>query len=123
MGGSDQVEVLVVDDSHDLAELLTYVLEEKGYTVRMALNGAQALEMVAERVPHCVILDVHMPAMNGREFAQALRARYHDDIVLIAVSGHAQTDGEVAFTYGIVDHYFQKPFDFAELDKILPVLR
>ena len=63
-----------------------------------------------------------MPGMNGHEFAQILRERYNDDIVLIAMSGHASTVPEVAATFGIVDHYFQKPFDFAELDKILPSL-
>jgi DNA-binding response OmpR family regulator len=57
-----------------------------------------------------------------REYAQRVRAQYQDDIVLITISGHAATEPEVIATFSIADHYLQKPFEFSELDKILPWL-
>jgi DNA-binding response OmpR family regulator len=122
MGGSDEVRVLVVDDSADLAEAIALLLRDKGYTVRTATDGAAALALIGESAVHCVILDVRMPNMDGHEFARHLRAQYRDDIVLIAISGHSATEPEVAATFSIVDHYLQKPFDFGALGKILPSL-
>ena len=122
MSNNDEVSVLVVDDSTDLAEAVGLLLTAKGYSVRTATDGAAALALIAEAAPHCVILDVRMPNMDGHEFARHLRAQYRDDIVLIAISGHASTDPEVMATFNIVDHYLQKPLDFAELDRILPHL-
>jgi CheY-like chemotaxis protein len=122
MGSRDEVSVLVVDDSADLVEAIGLLLHSKGYAVRTATDGAAALALISEWAPHCVILDVRMPNMDGYEFARHLRAQYRDDIVLIAISGHAATEPEVSATFSIVDHYLQKPLDFAELDKILPSL-
>lgn len=118
----DAVTVLVVDDAADLAELIGAALEAKGYSVRTALDGHDAMAMVEAMQPHCVILDVQMPRLDGYQFAQRLRAKYGDDIVLIAMSGRARDEPEVAGTFRIVDHYLQKPFAFAELDKVLPDL-
>ncbi len=122
MNLTDAVTVLVVDDAADLAELIGAALEVKGYSVRTALDGHDAMALVEAMQPHCVILDVQMPRLDGYRFAQQLRAKYGDDIVLIAMSGHAPDQPQVAGTFRIVDHYLQKPFDFAELDKILPDL-
>lgn len=122
MAARDEVNVMVVDDSPDLAEAIGELLRGKGYTVRIATDGASALALIAEAAPHIIILDVRMPRMDGHEFARHLRAQYGDDIVLIAISGHAPTEPEVMATFRIVDHYLQKPVDFVDLDKILPHL-
>lgn len=122
MASADEVSVLVVDDSTEIAEVIALHLGANGYTVRTTTDGASALALVAASIPHCVILDVRMPAMDGHDFARHLRAQYQDDIVLIAISGHAATHPDVMATFGIVDHYLEKPFDFDELDKILPSL-
>jgi DNA-binding response OmpR family regulator len=122
MSGRDDVNVLVVDDSVDLAEGIGALLNSKGYAVRTATDGLAALALIGQETPHCVILDVRMPNMDRYEFARHLRAQYRNDIVLIAMSGHATTEPEVLATFSIVDHYLRKPLDFGELDKILPLL-
>jgi DNA-binding response OmpR family regulator len=122
MARNDEVSVLVVDDSAELSEVIGLALKSRGYVVRTATDGAIALAMIARSLPHCIILDVRMPNMDGYEFARHLRAQYRDDIVLIAISGHAPTEPQVLATFSIVDHYLQKPIDLGELDKILPAL-
>lgn len=122
MDHANAVEVLIVDDTPDLRELISDELSAKGYSVRTAQDGAEAISLIEQQQPHCVILDVLMPRLDGYAFSRQLRARYGDDIVLIAMSGYGHEHPEVAGTFNIVDHYLQKPFDLTELDKILPDL-
>lgn len=120
--GSDEVRIVVVDDEAESAASLAAYLELGGYTTRIAHDGAKALALVQSFFPHCVVLDIKMPGMDGLELARHLRAQFDDDLVLIAVTGHAPTEQVVGATFGIVDHYLQKPIDLKKLDKILPPL-
>lgn len=120
---TDAVSVLVVEDSIDLADALAIELTGNGYSVRTARDGEQALAMIGEARPHCVILDVLMPGMGGHQLAARLRELFSDDIVLIAISGHERAAAEVRQAFETVDHYLQKPFEFSELSKILRPLR
>lgn len=118
-----KVRVLVVDDSADHAEVLANLFRGAGFEARVAYNGELALSVVHEFEPHCVMLDVHMPYMDGHELAQMLRTHFVDDIVLIGMSGHPPDDAAVAGAIALVDHYFQKPVDFAAIERVLPSLK
>jgi CheY-like chemotaxis protein len=116
----DDVRVLVVDDVVDAAEALAETLVLGGYKVWIATDGAAALALVEEHKPHCVLLDIGMPGMDGNELTRTLRTRYGDDIVLIAVTGREHDDERVSDTFERVDHYLQKPVDPDVLRKLLP---
>ena len=116
----DDVRVLVVDDVVDAAEALAETLAMSGYKVWIATDGAAALALVEEHKPHCVLLDIGMPGMDGNELTRTLRTRYGDDIVLIAVTGREHDDERVSDTFARVDHYLQKPVDPDQLRKLLP---
>jgi DNA-binding response OmpR family regulator len=116
----EDVRVVVVDDDPDVAESLAAALEFDGYRVRIADNGAQAVALVAEFVPHCVLLDVEMPGMDGDELSKRLREGYGDEIVLIAVTGGHDKDKRVHDTFDRVDHYLKKPIDLNLLRRLLP---
>ena len=118
----DEVRVLVVDDEVDLAEAIAASLAADGYSVSVASDGREALAQVRAAQPHCVILDVRMPHVDGLDFARQLRHIYADDVVLIAMSGYPAESPEVAGTFEIVDHYLAKPIDFDALARILPKL-
>lgn len=114
--------MLVVDDFADAADSLAAVLEADGYCVRVAYSGEEALALVEAEPPHCVILDVAMPGLDGDDLSRQLRARHGDDIVLIAITGGTASDQRVAQTFNRVDHYLQKPLDPEALRKALPPL-
>ena len=118
----DDVRVVVVDDVADAAEALAAALELSGYKVWIAGDGAEALALIDEHRPHCVLLDIGMPGMDGFELTRQLRERYQDDIVLIAVTGREADDERVSKTFARVDHYLQKPVDPDDLKKLLPPL-
>jgi CheY-like chemotaxis protein len=119
---ADEVRVLVVDDFPDAAATLAGLLEADGYQVRIAHSGDEALAIVEAQPPHCVILDINMPGLDGDGLSARLRERYGDDIVLIAVTGTGRDDRRVAETFARVDHYLVKPLDPAALRKALPPL-
>ena len=116
----DDVRVVVVDDFIDAAEALAETLMISGYKVWVATDGTGALALVETHRPHCVLLDIGMPGMDGNELTRTLRTRYGDDIVLIAVTGREHDDERVSDTFARVDHYLQKPVDPDVLRKLLP---
>lgn len=67
------MDVLVVDDDLDSQQVVADVLEDEGYTVRMAAHGAAALEQVAQQPPAVILLDMRMPIMDGWTFARVYR--------------------------------------------------
>lgn len=119
----DEVRVVVVDDDHDVAEVLAEILKGNGYRVRVAHDGLVALAVIEDYRPHCVVLDVNLPGLDGGELAKRLRERYGDDLILIAVTGWGESDERVSTAFGRVDHYLQKPVDAQMLSKVLPPVR
>ena len=68
-----QKSVLVVDDHADTAEILSRMLERRGYRAAAATSGKEALARMAGEVPSVVVLDVMMPEMNGAELLREMR--------------------------------------------------
>lgn len=66
-------EILLVDDDRQLVKSLALVLEEAGYSVRIAPNGEKALQAVRQKSPDLVLLDVMMPGRNGFDICEDLR--------------------------------------------------
>jgi two-component system, chemotaxis family, chemotaxis protein CheY len=110
--------VLVVDDDQELRTCLQMVLEEDGYTVLVAPNGAVALEFVGHYRPAVIVLDVQMPVMDGPEFVRAYRSTPgpHAPILLLTASCYAATRAEELD----VSSFLGKPFD---LDALLDEVR
>lgn len=67
--------MLVVDDDSDIREMLRFVLEAAGYSVFLAENGKEALELLAETEPPpgLILLDLMMPIMSGDEMLRVLK--------------------------------------------------
>ena len=82
-------DILVVDDDADIRAALTEVLEEQGYVVRAAANGAEALKRVRERTPNLVLLDLMMPVMDGIEFLDVVKAdRTMPEVPIVVLSAN-----------------------------------
>lgn len=119
---TEEVRVVVVDDLVDSAESLAEVLTLDGYSVRTAHDGVQAWELIEQYEPICVLFDIKMPGIDGAELSRRLRARYGDDMVLIAITGAPEDDKQVEETFARVDYYLQKPIDLAKLRLVLQPL-
>jgi two-component system response regulator MprA len=108
------VEILIVEDDHELRGLLIRGLNEEGYRARGAQTGRDALTHVAERVPDALVVDIGLPDSDGRDLTQAFRALGITAPVLFLTARDSLTDRLSGFTAG-GDDYLTKPFAFAEL--------
>src|ERR1051325_6482289 len=83
----DQRRVLVVDDEPDLLYAVKLYLEDEGYTVFTAMNGYEALEVVKERLPDVVVLDVMMPELDGFETLKHIRENSTVPVIMLTAKG------------------------------------
>jgi CheY-like chemotaxis protein len=83
-------QILVVDDEKDIVEFLTQLLEDEGYEVTAAYDGAQGMEMVLKKRPDLILLDLQMPKEMGTGLYRKLHNRKeYKDIPVIVISGLA----------------------------------
>jgi PAS domain S-box-containing protein len=113
-----QRRVLVVDDNEGAASSLALLLESEGHTVRVAMNGIDALRAADEFVPEAVILDLGLPDIDGKEVARRIRGHRGASVALIALSGWAP-DTNAAASRHPFDAYFVKPVDVNALFEAL----
>jgi len=82
--------ILLIDDDREILEIISELLEERGYSTAQATDGQEALDLLKKMpsLPLLIVLDMSMPVLNGREF---LKERGRDAVILaipvIVVSG------------------------------------
>ncbi|WP_051974756.1 hybrid sensor histidine kinase/response regulator [Cupriavidus necator] len=105
--------ILVVDDNQDAAESARMLLELWGNDVRVALDGASALQIAEAFRPELVLLDIGLPDMEGYDVARALRKQpWGESILLVAVTGWGQGHDRAKSRDAGVDLHLVKPVDF-----------
>ena len=114
---SQDKTALVVDNDAEIRDVIATVLEDDGYSVDTASDGAEALRKVDEHEPDAVILDVMMPRMDGWEFLALWRTRPAEDRAPILVIS-AVGDRRTALDSG-AQGYLSKPFDLDTLESTL----
>lgn len=108
--------ILLVDDVIDNLDMLTDMLENQGYQVKVALGGQEALNQIEIEHPNIILLDIQMPNMDGYEVCRRIKANPEtQDIPVIFLSALSETKDIVkGFDVGGVD-YVSKPFKFREV--------
>ncbi len=109
-------ELLIVDDNPENLKVLGSMLRGEGYAVRVAKNGKQALASIETAVPDLLLLDVHMPEMDGFELCRIIRGtpltRHLPILFLSALDDNFNK--LQGFKAGGND-YMTKPFDLEEV--------
>lgn len=105
--------ILVVDDSKLVTDIVKMRLEMYGYHVSLAHSGEDALAQIAQDMPDLLVLDVHMPGIDGYEVCRRLRDNpVFDDLRIIMLT--SSDDKHAAFEAG-VDDYLNKDVDLLNL--------
>ena len=109
-------KILIVEDNEMNRDMLSRRLERRGFTVVMAVDGAEGVAMSKTELPDIVLMDMSLPIMNGWEATRAIRA---DDLTaripVIALTAHSMPgDREKALEAGC-DDYDTKPVDLPRL--------
>ena len=107
------VTILVVDDDEQIQRATRSILATRHYRVVQALDGQQALEMLADHSPDLMILDLMLPGMDGLEVCREARAWYDGPIMVLSARGQ-ERDKVQALDQG-ADDYLTKPFSTGEL--------
>jgi len=105
--------ILLIDDDKFLAQSLTRLLESQGYFVNAAHSAGQGREMVTNRRPELIVLDLGLPDGDGVELCRELRTTLTCPILMLTSRGES-IDKVIGFDAG-ADDYLVKPFDPHEL--------
>jgi DNA-binding response OmpR family regulator len=104
--------VLLVDDDAQFRRTLRLALNSQGFEICEAAGGMEALNVLTANAPDLVVLDWHMPEMDGIETCRAIREKV--DVSVIMVSADRSNSKVIALEAGAAD-YLAKPFSLAEL--------
>ena len=109
-------KILVVDDSKTELHHLSDVLGKRGYTVRTAENGEEAMRRLEEEKPDLILMDVVMPGQNGFQLTRAITRdpRFVGVPVIMCTSKNQETDKVWGMRQGARD-YIVKPVNAEEL--------
>jgi DNA-binding response OmpR family regulator len=114
--------ILVVDDERSISEVVSLYLNRAGYRVKIAHDGAAALQAIAAQKPDLVVLDLMLPEVDGLEITRRLRAAGDTPIIMLTAKG-GEGDRILGLEMG-ADDYVTKPFSPQELvSRVRAVLR
>jgi two-component system, sensor histidine kinase and response regulator len=109
-GESARGLILLVEDNDVNQRVASRILQRAGYRVSVAVNGQEALKMLADEQPSLILMDLHMPVMDGFEATAKIR-RGASDIPIVALTANAMKgDREKCLAAGMVG-YVSKPID------------
>jgi CheY-like chemotaxis protein len=111
-----QRSIMVVDDNPDIITIVKTILEGKGYQVLSASSGQELLNLLTDRKPDLIILDIMMPEMDGLEVLGRLKAVTETaSIPVILLTAKVQYE-DVLGGYKLgADYYITKPFTSTQL--------
>ncbi|PLY02999.1 MAG: DNA-binding response regulator [Desulfuromonas sp.] len=114
--------VLIIEDDHNTASLISTYLEREGFTTCMVHDGGAALELARRENPGFVILDVMLPQVDGWEICRELR-KISDVPILMLTAREEEIDRVLGLSLG-ADDYVIKPFSPRELvERVKAILR
>jgi len=116
---SNTLEILLIDDNKDFAEVMSELIEMLGYRTFIATKGCEGIAKAKELHPDIIICDIGLPEMNGYDVAESIRNDNElKDIFLIALSGYtSQTDIQRSKEAGFNRH-LAKPVDIDDIEAI-----
>ena len=110
---TQRARILLVDDEPAIQRSVGLLLRARGYDVRIAGTGAEALSMAAQQAPDLIVLDLGLPDLEGTEVCRRIRTTSQVPIVVLSARG-AEVDKVNALDLG-ADDYVTKPFGPDEL--------
>lgn len=114
-----RLDVLIVEDTLEAAELLEDFVAAFGYRARVAHCGVDALELVTKQVPDVVLLDLSLPDMTGNDVATEIRARFGRRCQIVALTGFSGPAERDAAARAGCDDFMTKPIHIPDLEALL----
>ena len=109
-------KMLVVDDEIDICDFLKSFFEERSFEVKTAQNGEEAVRAIDAAQPQVVLLDVHMPGMDGMNVLRHIKMKFPKIKVIMVTALETREKIEEAMRLG-ADNYITKPLSLEYLEK------
>ncbi len=116
MSDLKNTNILVVDDEEDITDLIKDILEDEGFTVRTASNGASAQKAIQDSKPDLILLDIWMPDIDGISLMNEWKKTYHSlPFSVVMMSGHGTLEHAIEATKLGAFDFLEKPLTLAKL--------
>ncbi|MEH6943002.1 response regulator transcription factor [Bacillus sp. JJ722] len=107
-------QILVVDDDHEIVNLISIYLKNEGYLIHSASNGQEALDLMERETIDLLILDLMMPVMDGMEVCRRLRDR-NSLVPILMLTAKSEDMDKISGLMSGADDYLTKPFNPLEV--------
>lgn len=110
----NNLRLLLVDDEEEFASTLAHRLQIRGYPTGVAVDGEEALNLLANKIYDVMVLDLMLPGLSGLDVLQQVKQQY-PDLPVIMLTGQGSTrEGLAGMRFGAFD-FLMKPVDLDEL--------
>jgi len=113
-------KILAVDDDNDILDVIRIILEDEGYEVFTLANGKQVLELVEEKVPDLILLDVMLGGLDGRDICRELKAHEVFKKIPVVMISASHNLNNLLLMPGAPDNFLAKPFD---IDRLIDMVK
>ncbi len=110
--------ILIVDDSDDLAHVIADFLSMFGYQVHTAKDGLDALQCLERKAMDIVVSDIHMPRMDGYTLMTEIKNRYPETPIILITGFSVSEAKKMAFEKG-ANAFVAKPFHLKDLKGVI----
>ncbi len=108
--------VLLIEDNHDIAEMIAEYFERRGYNFDFSADGVTGLHLALSNSYDCIVLDLMLPGMDGLELCRRLRREAKKQTPVLMLTARDTLDDKVAGLEVGADDYLIKPFEMRELE-------
>lgn len=117
------MRILIIEDNRDIAANLGDFLTDRGHEVDYAYDGVTGLHLAVVNDFDAMVLDLALPGMDGLELCRKLREEARKETPVLMLTARDQLDDKLAGFDSGADDYLVKPFELAEVDARLQVIR
>jgi signal transduction histidine kinase/CheY-like chemotaxis protein len=117
-GGPPRPRVVLVEDDDDNRELLRLLLERRGFAVRTAANGQEAIEVIGRDRPGIALIDLGLPDVDGYEVGRQARRILGGSALLIALTGYGHAEAQRRTREAGFDVHLTKPLDLDAFERL-----
>jgi len=114
-------KILIIDDDSAITKMLVRRLKKAGYGICTAENGVKGIKVAYEFLPDIILMDMHMPVMDGYQTTQTLREKGWQGPIIALTASVMAVDASRAMEAGC-DHFIPKPIDLEFEVKLKAIL-
>lgn len=115
------MKILVVEDNDQIQRLLNRKLSKQGWEVHLAANGQEGVELALSLQPDLILMDMHMPVMDGHEATRALRNQEYQGKIAALTASVMHKDTQEAKNDGC-DYFIPKPLEKDFIQQVRNIL-